>query len=157
MAERRKTKPVDAIAILKADHQKVPQLFQQYEGAQHQQTKQQIAERVFVMLETHTQFEEVVFYPAFAQLADAEGKQLVAESLREHQAVKDLIQALRALDAVEEEAEFGAKFQELRDSVDEHVEDEETQLFPQAEEVLEEQLEDLHEEMQEVKEPLTPS
>lgn len=157
MVDRSKTEPMDAIAMLKADHQRVQHLFQQYEGAQNQQTKQQIAEQVFVALETHTQLEEVVFYPAFEQLADAEGKQLVAESLREHQAVKELIQALRALDAKEEEAEFAAKFQELMDSVEDHVEDEETQLFPEAEEVLEEQLEDLQEEMQELKKQLMTS
>ena len=146
--------PTDAIALLTADHQKVKQLFQRYEGATDQKTRQQIVEQVFVELDTHAQLEETVFYPAFEQLADAEGKQLVAESLREHQAVKDLIQKLRDLNAEEEDAEFAAKFQELMDRVDDHVEDEETQLFPQAEAVLEEQLEDLRDEMQDLKQQL---
>jgi hypothetical protein len=38
-------KPTDAIALLKADHQKVKNLFQRYEGATDQKTKQQIAEQ----------------------------------------------------------------------------------------------------------------
>jgi hemerythrin-like domain-containing protein len=150
-------KLADAIALLKADHQKVRELFQKYEGTKAWKTKQHIAAQVFVELDTHAQLEETVFYPAFEQLANAEGKQLVAESLREHQAVKDLIQELRDLNAEEEDAEFAAKFQELMDSVEDHVEDEETQLFPQAEAVLEEQLEDLRDEMQELKQQLTAS
>lgn len=150
-------KLADAIALLKADHQKVKELFAKYEAASAQQTKQKLAEQIFVELDTHAQLEETVFYPAFEEQADAEGKQLVAESLREHQAVKDLIQELRDLNAEEEDAEFAAKFQELMDSVEDHVEEEETQLFPQAEEVLEEQLEDLRDEMQELKKQLTTS
>jgi hemerythrin-like domain-containing protein len=149
-------KPIDAIALLTADHQKVKELFARYAAAGEQTAKKKLAEQVFVELDTHAQLEETVFYPAFEQLADAEGKQLVAESLREHQAVKDLITALRALDDEEDEA-FAAKFQELMDSVDDHVEEEETELFPQAEEVLEEQLEDLRDEMQELKQQLTTS
>ena len=46
---------------------------------------------------------------------------------------------------------FAAKFQELRTKVEQHVQDEESLIFPQAERELEEQLEDLRDEMQEIK------
>jgi hypothetical protein len=53
----------DAIVMLKAEHQKVRELFQQYTAAGDQRMKQQIAQQVFVELETHAQLEEIVFYP----------------------------------------------------------------------------------------------
>jgi len=142
----------DAIEMLKADHQKVRELFQDYENAPDQRAKHKIAQQVFVELETHAQLEENVFYPAFRQEADQEGKQLVAESLEEHQTVKELIEELRELDADDET--FDAKFHELMENVEHHVEEEESEMLPEAELALAEQAEELRDEMQEVKRQL---
>jgi hemerythrin superfamily protein len=138
--------------MLKADHQKVRELFQNYESAQDQKAKSKIAQQVFVELETHAQLEETVFYPPFRQEADQEGKQLVAESLQEHQKVKGLIEELRELDA--EDEMFDVKFQELMENVEHHVEEEESEMLPEAETALAEQAEELMDEMQEVKRQL---
>ena len=51
----------DAIEMLRADHQRVRDLFQDYEEAQDQKAKRKIAQQVFVELETHAQLEENVF------------------------------------------------------------------------------------------------
>ena len=144
--------PEDAIEMLKADHQKVRELFQDYESAQDQKAKSKIAQQVFVELETHAQLEETVFYPAFKQEADQEGKQLVAESLQEHQRVKELIEELRELDADDET--FDVKFHELMENVEHHVEEEESEMLPEAEMALAEQAEELMDEMHEVKRQL---
>ena len=141
--------------MLKADHQKVRELFQDYEKAQEQKSKHKIAHQVFVELETHAQLEENVFYPAFKQEADKEGKQLVAESLEEHQMVKDLIEALRKLDS--DDAAFDDKFRELMENVAHHVAEEESEMFLEAELALTEQAEELMEEMQELKKRLLTS
>ena len=128
-------------------------LFSKYAATSDQKAKRQIAAQVFVELETHTQLEEIVFYPAFAEEADEEGKQLVTESLEEHQEVKELIEELRGLGA--DEAEFNAKFRALMENVQHHVEEEESEMFPEAEEALETFMEDLMDEMQELKQQLT--
>jgi hypothetical protein len=52
--------PEDAIEMLRADHQKVRELFQDYEAAQDQRAKRKIAQQIFVELETHAQLEESV-------------------------------------------------------------------------------------------------
>jgi hemerythrin superfamily protein len=143
---------MDAIQMLKADHQKVTELFSQYEATRDPQAKREIAEQVFVELEVHSQIEETVFYPAFEEEADEEGRQLVAESLEEHQTVKDAIEELRELTA--DDAEFDAKFHTLMEDVQHHVDEEESEMFPKAEEVLEEQIEELMDEMQELKKQL---
>jgi hypothetical protein len=75
---------MDAIAMLKADHQRVRDLFAQYEATEHTATKRTLAEPVFVELETHVQLEENVFYPAVNEETE-EGPALVKESLEEHE------------------------------------------------------------------------
>jgi len=57
MVQRNKKmgQPKDAIAMLKADHQRVRDLFQQYEATSNVETKGTIAEEVFIELETHAQ------------------------------------------------------------------------------------------------------
>jgi hypothetical protein len=53
--------PADAIAMLKADHQRVRDLVSQYEATNNQATKRTLAEQVFMELETHAQLEENIF------------------------------------------------------------------------------------------------
>jgi hemerythrin superfamily protein len=140
--------PEDAIAMLKADHRQVRTLFQQYEETSDPYLKQIIAEHVFAELTLHTLLEETIFYPALAELADAEGQQLVDGALQDHQRVSELVADLREDDNDEE---FEVRFCELRDHVEQHVEEEETALFPKAEQSLGEHLEEITALMQERK------
>ena len=143
-----------AIDMLKADHHKVRQLFAQYKAGDDPRLKQQIAAQVFMELETHAQPEEMVFYPAFAEAADEEGQQQVQEARQEHQAVQELIAALRGREVDEA---FDAKFRALMAHVEHHVQEEESAMFPEAEELLAEQDADLVDEMEELKEELLTS
>jgi hemerythrin-like domain-containing protein len=150
MAQRNKKmgQPKDAIAMLKADHQRVRDLFQQYEATSHVEARWTIAEEVFIELETHAQLEENIFYPAVNEETD-EGPELVKESLAEHETMKNLIQQLR--DMGPHSRGFDAKFRELLQNVEHHVEEEEAEMFPLAKEELEEDMQDLRDEMQELK------
>jgi hemerythrin-like domain-containing protein len=150
MVQRNKKmgQPKDAIAMLKADHQRVRDLFQQYEATSNVEAKGTIAEEVFIELETHAQLEENIFYPAVNEETD-EGPELVKESLAEHESMKNLIQQLR--DIGPHNRGLDAKFRELLQNVEHHVEEEETEMFPLAEEELEEDMKDLRDEMQELK------
>jgi iron-sulfur cluster repair protein YtfE (RIC family) len=132
--------PDDAIAMLTADHRQVRALFQQYADTLDPYLKQIIAEHVFAELTLHMLLEETVFYPAFAEQADEEGKQLVSEALQDHQQLRDLIATLQ--DVAEDEA-FETRFHALRGRVNQHFEDEETTMFPQAAQVLATHLEEI--------------
>jgi hemerythrin superfamily protein len=143
--------PTDAIEMLAADHRKVRALFQQYMATGDQDAQGVIAEQIFVALETHAQLEEMVFYPAFEAAADAEGHALVEEARQDHQEIKDRIAELRDGEA---EEEFDAKFRELMDNVEAHVQEEEAEMFPQAAEMLAARNEELVEDMQEIKQRL---
>jgi len=134
--------------MLKADHQRVKDLFAHYEATSDRARKRTLAEHVFVELETHAQVEENVFYPAVNEETD-EGPAMVKESLSEHETVKTLIQELRSI--AQDTDAFDAKFQELIRNVEHHVEEEESEMFPLAEQELLEDLDDLKDEMQELK------
>jgi iron-sulfur cluster repair protein YtfE (RIC family) len=144
--------PADAIEMLKADHRRVRALFQRYDETDDQAMKQGIVREIFVELELHMQLEETVFYPAFEDETNGEGQELVQASLEAHEEVDVLVEELRGLE--DDHEAFATKFQELRTKVEQHVQEEERKMFPQAEQELEEQLEDLRDEMQEVKEQL---
>jgi iron-sulfur cluster repair protein YtfE (RIC family) len=124
-----KQQPGDAVAMLTADHRQVRVLLQQYAETPDPYLQQIIAEHVFAELTLHLLLEETVFYPAFAEQTDEEGKRLVREALQDHQQLRDHIATLQA---VAEDDAFEAAFQALRDHVDRHFADEETTLFPQA-------------------------
>jgi hemerythrin superfamily protein len=141
--------PLDALALLKGDHQLVQDLFTRYASAGDVSTKQMIAEQVFRALEMHAQLEENVFYPAYEAMTGKNGTQLVADSRLAHEHVKELLIELQDIDLDEET--FEATFQDLMDTVAQHVAQEEDEMFPEAEQILADRLVDLRDEMMALK------
>jgi iron-sulfur cluster repair protein YtfE (RIC family) len=135
-----KPQPDDAIAMLTGDHHQVQALFQQYADTSDPYLKQIIAEHIFAELELNMLLEETVFYPAFAEQADEEGKRLVHAALQDHQQFRERIETLQEID---DDAAFEVRFQGLREHVERHFEDEETTMFPQAAQVLVSHLEEI--------------
>ena len=146
--------PDDAIAMLKADHRKVLHLFRQYDATHDQEMQQRIAEDVFAALDLLGQLEDAVFYPALAEAGGEEGERLVGGARQEHQLFKDLMAELRDIG---DEDEFPARFHALRDYVEQHVEDEEREMFPQAEVHLADTMAHITDAMQERKHQLVAS
>jgi len=143
--------PDDAITMLTADHRQVRALFQQYADTADPYLKQIIAEHVFAELTLHMLLKETVFYPAFAEQADAEGKRLVEAALQDHQQLRELVETLQEID---NDTAFEARFHTLEDHVEQHVEEEETRMFPQAAQVLATHWEEITVLLQERKEQL---
>lgn len=148
---------MDAIEMLKADHEKVKELFRQYEAAGDRayQKKKSIAEEVFTEITVHSSLEEELFYPAVKAETDKQGQELVAEAVEEHHVVAMLIEELKALDPKDER--YDAKFSVLMDNVEHHIKEEEDELFPEAEDVLGDAIEDLGAQMKERKGQLMAS
>jgi hemerythrin superfamily protein len=83
------------------------------------------------------------------------GTQLVANSRLEHEHVRALMIELQGIDL--DEAAFEVKFHDLMGIVREHVAEEENVMFPEAEQMLADQLEDLMDHMVALKQQLTTS
>ena len=157
MAPRNATRsrPKNAIAMLRADHQKVRQLFRAYRTAKDPATQGEIALHIFDELEVHAQREAVVFYQAVEEETTSLGKRLVHASLEEHQEALALIQDLRGL--APDCPEFENTFQALVLTVEHHMTEEETEMFPLAEAEVAEDLQDLRDEMLHLKAHLLAS
>lgn len=117
----------DAIAVLKADHRAVEKLFSQFEKAKGEERKLQIFQQIAMELKVHTQIEEEILYPQSRDVLDEED--LVNEAIVEHQAAKDLMAQIEAMQPSDEMYE--AKVTVLREMIEHHVEEEEKEYFPQ--------------------------
>src|SRR5690349_19595697 len=81
-------KTQDAIALLKADHRAVEELFGKFESASGFERKRKLAEEICLELSVHAQIEEEIFYPACEGKVDED---LLKESYVEHDGAKVLI------------------------------------------------------------------
>lgn len=61
---------MDALELLKADHQKVKQLFAQAEKSEDKKRQKQVFREIKSELETHARVEESIFYPAMQKYED---------------------------------------------------------------------------------------
>ena len=122
---------MDALELLEQDHAKVKKLFEQAEDADEKEQRT-IFTQIKTELEIHTHIEESVFYPAMQRYNEL--KDMVAESLEEHNKVKTL---LKEMDGLADSDDFEDKLEELIDNVEHHAEDEEeSKMFPKVRELV---------------------
>lgn len=122
--------PTDAIALLKADHRKVEDLFAKFEAARGASAKQRLAKQICTELIVHTIVEEEIFYPACKGKIEDD---LLSESYVEHDGAKVLIAEIEAGDP--DHAFYEAKMKVLFEDIEHHVEEEERRskgMFAQA-------------------------
>lgn len=118
-----------ALELLKEDHQKVQELFDQVKATENEKQHRQLYKKIKVELETHTYAEEKVLYPALKK--DEEFKDHVLEAIEEHLQVKTLLRDIEKL--ADGSERFEAKLKVVIDNVEHHVEEEEEELFPKVE------------------------
>ena len=120
---------MDAITLLRDDHQAVEQLFKRFEktGPRATVERRRIADRIIEELSVHAAIEEQLFYPtARAEVPATEA--VVLESLEEHHIVKWVLSELSDLAPTDER--FEAKVTVLIENVRHHVKEEESDFFP---------------------------
>lgn len=122
------SKAQDATALLKADHELVSELFDEYEVSRSSAKKKKIVSQICDELTMHAQVEEEIFYPAVKRaLKDHE---LIPEAQVEHATLKDLI---AQVEGKEPDGEmFDAKIKVMREYVKHHVKEEQNEIFPKA-------------------------
>ena len=90
-------------------------------------SRQSLIENLCAVLTAHTMIEEELFYPA-ARRAIQEPR-LLDQALEDHGRAKELIAQL--VDASAGDALFNTRVRLLRDAIEQHVAQEESELFPQ--------------------------
>jgi hemerythrin superfamily protein len=121
---------MDALDLLKQDHQAVKSLFDQIDDAEDAKQRKKLFDQIDTELNIHAHIEETVFYPEMQKIDEL--KEMVEEALEEHQEVKTLLEEMEALDP--ENEQFSASLEELMENVEHHVAEEEDEMFPKVRE-----------------------
>ena len=119
---------MDAITLLKQDHKTVEKLFKQFENTTQPAQQRKLAKKVIEELSVHAAIEEMLFYPAVRDRVP-KAEDTVLEALEEHHVVKWVLSELD--DMKPDHERFKAKMTVLIESVRHHVEEEESELFPE--------------------------
>lgn len=122
---------MNAIELLKEDHDKVDKLFQQVkatEEGEHADLFAQIKEE----LDVHAHIEETIFYPVLIEEGDEELKAITLEGIEEHRQAKMFLRELANLK--EESEKFEPKLKVLMEDIVHHVQEEEGEMFKMVEE-----------------------
>ena len=115
--------------MLREDHKKVKGLFEEFERVEDAKAKQRIVETALAELEVHAKLEEELIYPAIRPEIDNDD--LMDEALEEHHVVHGLLGELKKMKA--SDARYDAKFTVLAENVRHHIKEEESEMFPKAE------------------------
>lgn len=142
---------MDAFQLLRNDHQKAMQVFHKLTDAKEGSRRDRLFRELRRELEAHAELEEQVFYPALRSAKETAG--LVKESLHEHDTVKRMLKDMEAMDHAS--PQWTASLDTLKQNVEHHVQEEESEMFPKAQQMLStDTLKDLGSKMQKKKKEL---
>lgn len=129
---------MDIYGLLSEDHARVHSLFTTMDSSGDPAERQRLLDQLKRELDLHTQLEEELFYPEL--LHSQRTGDRVRHALHEHGEIHREMMALSGVDA--DSDSWRERFQAVRARIEDHVKEEENQLFPQARQVLSTRLED---------------
>jgi hemerythrin superfamily protein len=138
---------MDAIKLLKADHDKVKGLLNELESTTERgvKTRAELFSTIKGELTLHEIVEEEIFYPELK--AHPKAEDIVLEGYEEHHVVDLLMGELEALDVSDET--WGPKAIVMKENIEHHIEEEEGEMFPKARQVFDSaELDDLGKRME---------
>jgi hypothetical protein len=141
---------MDAIALLKADHDKMRKLLAELDSTTErgEKRRQELFATIKGELTLHEVIEEEIFYPELK--AHPKSEDTVLEGFEEHHVVDLIMGELEQLDVTDET--WGAKATVMKENVEHHMEEEEGEMFKQARQAFSRaELEDLGRRMEERK------
>ncbi len=121
-----------ATALLMAQHREVERIFGQIERAGERAfaTKRKLLKGLSEKLAFHMKLEEDIFYPAAKKVAD----DAILEATDEHNKIKQLLRKLSGIERGDET--FSAKIEALKELIEHHIMEEETELFPECDKLI---------------------
>ncbi len=136
---------MNAIELLKADHDKVDRLFQKVKADTEGEKHEELFKQIKAELDVHTHIEETILYPVLKQIAET--RAITFEGYEEHGVAKTLLEEMNSMDVTSEV--WTAKLKVLQEAIEHHVEEEEGDMFKDAREALsQEQIDEIGEKMQ---------
>jgi Hemerythrin HHE cation binding domain len=125
---------MDAMSLLKEDHQKVKKLLSELESTTERgvKTREELFTKVKQELVVHEAIEEEIFYPALKE--HPKTKEITLEAYEEHHVVNTVMAEIEGV-AYDDE-KWGAKFKVMKENLEHHIEEEEGEMFKQARQVF---------------------
>jgi hypothetical protein len=125
---------MDAMSLLKEDHQKVKKMLVELESTTERgvKTREELFTKVKQELVIHEAIEEEIFYPALKD--HSKTKEIALEAYEEHHVVDMVMAEIEGI-AYDDEA-WGAKFTVMKENLEHHIEEEEGEMFKQAKQVF---------------------
>ena len=125
---------LNALTLLKTDHDKVKKLLAELSETTERgvKTREELYLTIRTEMTVHELIEEEIFYPALKSHPKA--KDIVLEGFEEHHVV-DLLMGELDRTPFDDET-FGAKAKVMQENIEHHIEEEETEMFPQARKVF---------------------
>ena len=144
---------MNAIELLVQDHEKLKKLLEQISSTTERagKTRTDLLAQIEAEVLSHTRIEEEIFYPAYREASDKEGVKMFHEAVEEHRAVGELVLP-DLLKTQPDTVQFSGRIKVLKELLEHHIEEEESEMFPDAKEVLKaEELNRLGQEMEAMK------
>jgi len=144
---------MNAIDLLKADHEKVKAILSQLSESTERALKKrsELLSKLEMEITIHTRLEEEILYPAFKEAGGKEQDVMYYEAKEEHRTVDSLVLPdLKLTDPGT--PEFAGRVKVVKELLEHHIEEEETEMFPQAKKLLRKaRLDELGEQMEALK------
>jgi hemerythrin-like domain-containing protein len=144
---------MNAIELLQADHERVKAILSQLSESTERAIKKrtELLAKLDMEITIHTQIEEEILYPAFREAGGKEQDVMYYEAKEEHRTVDSLVLPdLKQTDP--SSLEFAGRVKVVKELLEHHIEEEESEMFPQAKKLLgKARLEELGEQMQAMK------
>jgi hemerythrin-like domain-containing protein len=124
---------LNAITILKHDHENVRELLERLKNTTERATKTRgdLLERIEAEIVAHMTVEEEIFYPAFRDaVGDKHAQKMYHEAKEEHRAATKVMLDLKKTDP--SSPAFGGRAKVLAELVTHHADEEEDEMFPMA-------------------------
>jgi hemerythrin superfamily protein len=128
---------MNAIDLLKADHERVKALLTQLSESTERGVKKRtdLLAKLEMEITLHTKLEEEILYPAFREAGGKEQEIMYHEAKEEHRTVDSLVLPdLKQTDP--SSTEFSGRVKVVKELLEHHIEEEETEMFPQAKKLL---------------------
>lgn len=128
---------MNAIDLLKADHEKVKSILSQLSESTDRAVKKrtELLEKLELEVSIHTQLEEEILYPAYKAAGGKAEAEMYYEAKEEHRTVDSLVLPdLKGTDPTS--PEFAGRVKVIKELLEHHIEEEETDMFPHAKKLL---------------------
>jgi len=128
---------MNAIDLLTADHERVKSILSQLSESTERGVKKRtdLLNKLEMEITIHTKLEEELLYPAFKEAGAKEQDIMYYEAKEEHRTVDSLVLPdLKQTDP--STPEFSGRVKVVKELLEHHIEEEESEMFPQAKKLL---------------------